>query len=272
LIAPYFMERKLPVSRLEAVIHHYGKVDAEREDTKKTYYLRLAEEECAAHPGDSQCLFNLMSQARVAGEWEKALAAAEAYMKLVKDVPLTVLLTAAMAHQQEGRHEEALIPLQTILKAHPEHALALSRLPLSLAILGRIEESRVALEKAIAAEPGFTSSYITLAEIEGQLGHFDEARGALRRGIAANPEEERLWQSLVLLDIQHQQEALAVADAWEAVQTLPSGGSGQWHALVAGYLLKVGRTDQARSVLGLGLQAFPGHESLKRLAAMAAGA
>ncbi len=265
MLTPYFEAKRVPVGRLEAVIHHYGKVDLAREEAKKAYYLRLTEEEATAHPGDTQRLFNFMSQAQVAGEWDKALAAAEAYMQLVQVTPVAVLLTAAMAHQQGGRHDAALDQLQAILKKHPNHTLALNQVPISLAFLGRIDESLAALEKAIALEPGFTTSYLTLAEILGQLGRFDEARDALRRGIAFNPEEERLRQILVTLDIQHGREAMAVSDAWEAIRAIPSGGRGHWHALVAAYFLNDGKAAHARSVLNLGLLAFPGHERLQHL-------
>ena len=269
LLNPYFHGKKLPIGRLEAVIHHYGKVDPSREDAKKAYYLRLAEEEAAAHPGDSQCQFNLMCQAHIAEDWEKALAAAETYLKLSREVPLTVHMIAAMAHQKARRHQAAVNHLETILASQPDHPMALSQLPLSLIFLGRVEESRAALQKAIALQPGFPPPYISLAEIEGREGHFDAAREVLRKGLDHNPQEERLWQSLVMLDLQHQEEPQAVADAWEAIQALPSGGGGQWHALVGGFLLKSGEVEQARAVLAMGLKAFPEHDSLRRLDSLA---
>lgn len=270
MLTPYFEAKKLSVGHLEAVIHHYGKVDPGREEAKTAYYLRLAEEESAAHPGDPQRLFNFMSQAQVAGEWEKALVAADTYMQQARETPIAVLLTAAMAHQQAERHDMAVGYLQTILKAHPDHAFALNQLAISLTSMGRIGESLAALEKAIALEPGFTTSYLSQAEILGQLGRFEEAREALRKGIAFNPEEERLRQILVTLDIQHEREVMAVSDAWEAIRAIPSGGGGHWHALVAAYLLDAGQVAHARSVLKLGLLAFPKHERLQQLSDQAA--
>ena len=232
LLAPYFTERRLPVRNLNAVIHHFGKVDAVREVEKACYYLHLAREEAKQHPRSQQVHFNLMLQASIAQEWGLALETALALTRMQKATPATVLATLALAHIHFDRHEEALPHLQRLLKEHPGHPLASRQLPQSLAALGRMDEARASLLKA------------------------------LKRA----PEEEALHVQMIAFDLQFGQQAQAAADAWAAIRALPEGGGGHWHALVAAFLLQAGQDQQGRAVLDQGLRLHPTHEGLQRLA------
>lgn len=265
LLDPFLENRGIPIATAEPVIHHYGKVLLEREAYKKDFYLKLTEEEVLRDPTNHQAHFNLMMQAMVAGEWRTCLKAAETYTKLKRDAPYLVFLAMGMAHQNLGNPALALQWLDQLLAAAPDHTVALTYRAHNLAALGRLDEARAALEKAIASQPGFSVSYINLAELEGQVGRYAEARSALIRGIAANPTEERLFNSVVQLDLGHMGTAQAAADAWEAIQALPRGGRGEWHRLVAVSLLKEGKAGPALAVIRMGLEAFPGNEGLERL-------
>jgi tetratricopeptide (TPR) repeat protein len=232
LLTPYFTERRLSVSTLKAVIHHYGKLDDGREADKASYYLRLARTEVERHPRSPQAQFNLMTQASVAGDWDLALLSATSFMKLQKTVPPSVLATIAMAHLNAGRHAGALPHLQRLLKEHPGHPLASRQIPQVLVALGRL----------------------------------GEARDHLKKGLEANPRDPALHDQRIALDLQEGQPAQAAADAWDSLRVLPTGGSGHWHALVAAFLLQAGQERQGRAVLDQGLSLHPAHEGLRRLA------
>jgi len=234
MLTPYFAERRLPVGTLAAVIHHYGKLEEDRETQKATYYLRLAQAEVARHPRSPQAHFNLMTQASVAGDWEQALNSGTTFTRLQKKVPASVLATIAMAHLHAERPAEALPHLQRLMKEHPGHPLAARQLPRVLSALGRS----------------------------------DEARARLLKGLEATPQDAALRDQLIALDLQEDQPARAAADAWEALRVLPDGGAGHWHALVAAFLMQAGQTPQGRAVLDQGLQRHPAHEGLRRLAGM----
>jgi tetratricopeptide (TPR) repeat protein len=265
LMDPYLEARGIPIERATPVIHHYGKVLLEREAYKKDFYLRLTEEEVVRDPTNHQAHFNLMMQAMVAGEWRTCLKAAETYTKLKRDAPYLVFIAAGTSQQHLGHHAEALHWLDQLLTAEPDHAVALTHKAHSLAALGRLDEARACLERAMAAMPSFAVAFINLAELEGQVGRYPEARAALIRGIAANPGEEKLFNSIIQLDLGHVGAAQAAADAWEAIQALPQGGKGDWHRLVAASLLKEGKAAPALAVIRMGLERFPGHEGLLRL-------
>jgi tetratricopeptide (TPR) repeat protein len=271
LLDPCLVRKKLPIGQLGAVIHHYGKVDPEREKAKSAYYLALAERDAAEHPADLDRQFNLMAQAYAAGRWEQALAAGWAVIRgggqAGRGVPHAARTTVAMACQQLGRHQEALAPLQEVLRIEPGHPLALCRLPLSLAALGRGEEGRPYLARAMRSHPEDPVPHVVLAEIEERGGRLPQAREALLAAIARDPMAARLRQGLVELDLRHGLEAQAAADALEALRALPGQGEGHWHALAASFLLRSGHARPGKAVLDLGLAAFPEHPGLCALAA-----
>jgi len=272
VLDPWFRRKGLPTGSLRAVIHHFGKLDRDRERAKSSYYLDLAQREAAEHPRDPDRQFNLMVQAETAGQWETALAAGLAILKLARKVPHAVHAAIALAYQRQGRHEAALEHLDAILRAQPGHALAHCRLACSLAALGRPEEAREHLGQAMAALPDDSGPWLDLCALEERAGRPGPAREALRGAIARRPQDPGLRQGLVELDLRHRMEDQAAADAMEALRALPGEGGGHWHALAAGALLKAGHGKPGRAVLELGLAAFPDHPGLRGLAAALPGA
>lgn len=267
LLDPYFRRKKLPIGDLDAVIHHYGKLDGAREEAKKVYYLALAEQDAADHPLDVDRQFLVMAQAEIARKWDKALEAGLAVMRVgPRELPPAVPITVANAYHELGRDQEALPHLQRVLKSQPDNPLALWRLALSLVVLGRGEEARPHLARAMAAHPDDQMPYLVLCDLEQGAGRLAEARAALRSAIARHDQDPRLRQALIEMDLRHQMHAQAAADAMEALRALPDQGGGQWHALAAGFLLQSGHRRPGKAVLDLGLAAFPDHEGLRRLA------
>ncbi|MDR3670820.1 MAG: glycosyltransferase [Holophaga sp.] len=263
----YFKRKKLPIGHLGSVIHHYGKLDGAREAAKSAYYLDLTEWDAADHPEDADRQFNLMVQAELAGQWEKALAAGLAFTRAWPVIPAAVRTTLAMAHQRLGHPQEALPHLAQVLQAEPDHLLALCRLAVSLEALGRGEEGRACLDRAMLAHPESPMPYLTRCELEEQAGRPAQARQAMGAAIERQPRNPRLRQELVDLDLRQHKLAQAAADAMEALRALPGQGGGQWHALAAGFLLTAGHAGPGRAVLDLGLAAFPDHAGLRALAA-----
>ncbi|HEX9081519.1 MAG TPA: glycosyltransferase [Holophagaceae bacterium] len=271
VLVPYFLRRGLAIGALDAVVHHYGKVDYERERQKLAFYLDLAEKDAAAHPLNEQCQFNLMLQAYAAGQWSTSVRAGAAFARLKAQVPLVVYTTVGMAHQKLGAHASAVTCFETVLKYHPDHALSLQRLAISLLELRRADEARRHLETALATNPQFGPAHFAVALVEETTGRIPEARAALQRGLQQLPDHERMHFALIQLDLRHHLEAQAASDAWASLSVLPRGGGGHWHALVAAFLLKEGHGDQGRAVLRQGLSLFPEHPGLKRLLTLAEG-
>jgi tetratricopeptide (TPR) repeat protein len=257
LAEEFFKAKGLRLGFLEAVIHHYGKVDPDKDRAKQGEYTRLAKVEAAADPGSAIAHYNVVQQGLLVEDWEAVLASAQAYLRLVPKVPMMIYLGAARALQGLGRPSESLKYLDAMLADQPRHAVALCAKGESLEVLGRKEEAQVCFLGAVDAEPGFTLPFLRLARLLDGLGRPAEARQVLEAGLDQNPLDEVLWGELVGLSARRTPER-APADAWDAVQAVPDGGKGIWHQLVAVALLARGDRSGARLVAERGLQAFPG--------------
>lgn len=269
LLDPCFERQRLPILSLDAVIHHFGKVDLTREEEKKVRYLRMALDEAERHPEDKQCQHNLIMQASIANDWSLVIARAKAYLKRSSRPPLPVLTNLALAYQQTGEPAESVSILNRILAADPKHPFALCSLSLAFAAMGRSKEALEAVDRALRHHPTLPTAWLALAEVRKSMGQHPEARTALKQGIEICPKDPALRTKQVQLDLQMGLNEQAVADAWAALLVIPRCGEGQWHALVASDLLKLGHSAEGKMVLDLGLKSFPNHPVLNRLKAMA---
>lgn len=265
LLDPYFHRRKLPIGALDAVIHHFGKVDLAREEAKKTQYLQMALDAAQADPRNHQYQFNVMLQAAVAKDWELAIRAGTTWLKLSPAPKASGLVTLAVAYQGAGRVEESIPLFRRILALEPDHPTALCRLALSLAALDQPDEALEMLEGALQRHPDLPAVWLAIVNILSAMRRPDDTREVLKRAVAACPKDPSLRTKQIELDQQLGLQAQAVADAWAALRAIPSCGGGQWHHLVASNLLDSGHAPEARVVVDLGLKAFPGHPELEAL-------
>lgn len=264
LAEQYFLERGLPMAKLEAVIHHYGKVDAEQDQAKQLEYTRLAVLEAEAHPRDPLAQYNLVQQALLVEDWNSVLKAAQTYLGLADRVPMMIYLGASRALLHLGRPQEALPYLDTMLAKQTTHVVALDAKGEVLDRLGRKDEAQTCFLTAMEADPAFTLPFLHLARMLEGLGDYSTARSVLEAGLDQNPKDRVLWTELVGLSARRAPQRVA-ADAWDALQALPGEGKGIWHQLVIQALLARDERKDARRVLDLGLKAFPGNPELLTL-------
>lgn len=272
LLDPFFMERNLPIRDLDAVIHHFGKLMADREAKKGRYYLDLALQDARREPANHQFHFNIVQQGLMAKDWPVVLAAAETYLKLQTWIPSIILLGAGIALHGLSRDQEALAHLDRLLKEIPNHAMALTQRGISLAMLGRVEEARASFRKAIRAQPGFMMPFVNLMELEMKTGQVEAARKVVEEGLALCPSDVLLLQGQVKLDLFAKDVESAVLHARTALARCPQGGEGLWHRLAALAEQKEGKTEQAVAILRVGLEVFPRDPDLARLLADFSGA
>lgn len=266
LAEEFFQRKQLAIGQLEAVIHHYGKVDPERDRAKQLEYTRLAKEEAEAFPEDSVRHYNVVQQGLLVEDWGAVLASAEAYLRLQDKVPMMIYLGAARALQAQNRFQESLGYLEAMLREQPRHPVALCAKAESLEGLGREDEAQLCLLAALEADAEFTLPFLRLARLLDRQGRSAEARQVLEAGLDQNPLDEVLWGELVGLGAKRWPEQVA-ADAWDALRAVPAGGKGIWHQLVVHALLGLGDREAAHLVITKGLEAFPGHSELLALQA-----
>lgn len=265
LAEQYFQQKGLPTGRLEAVIHHFGKVDAQRDAIKQREYTRLAKEEVRCHPGDSMAHYNLVQQALQVDDWEAVRDSARAYLRLSERVPMMIYLGAAQACLHLGDPAAGLPYLDAMLTQQPGHAVALDARGEVLAELGRMDEAQASFLAALESDPGFTLPFLHLSRLLDEGGNAASARSVLEAGLDQNPQDLALWTALVGRSAAREPNRVA-GDAWDAIQALPEGGEGVWHLIVIHALLAQGEQADARLVLARGLMAFPNHPELKAMA------
>jgi glycosyltransferase involved in cell wall biosynthesis len=182
------------IARLDAVIHHYGKLFSDREDYKVRYYFQLAAAEAEKDPTDERALYNLLQQAMAAKQWEVALGAAQRNIQLHHEkVEPFVLYGGGLVLQELGRHEEAIKYFDLLLGSVPTHSLAMLRKGFSYGAIGNINEGRKFMTKAIELAPNYIPGHGYLAELELRVGNFGTARNIALGAIKLAPTEPALY-------------------------------------------------------------------------------
>lgn len=95
---------------------------------------------------------------------------------------------AALALWQAGRHAEALVQAQALLRQHPQVALLHTLEGLCHASLGDREKALDAHRQALTLAPGVAGNYNNVGNALNTLGHYEKAMHALRRALALQPD------------------------------------------------------------------------------------
>ncbi|MDR2562184.1 MAG: glycosyltransferase [Holophagales bacterium] len=106
--------------------------------------------------------------------------------------------------------------------------------------------------------------YSQMAEHELATGRFDAARQLALKGLESVPREPLLYDLLIKIEMGRDNLQQAAQDALKGLQNCQAS-SPLWYRLAAVYLGKVGERHTAKSILDLGLKAFPGDPDLVRL-------
>ncbi|MDR1840642.1 MAG: glycosyltransferase [Holophagales bacterium] len=255
-LEPWFEKHGYIVHTLEVIIHHFGKIDVQRDLAKQHVYLELARREALENPGDPVVHGNVLQEALMLEDWSTVLESAQTYLKLKGAAPVLVHLGGAKALIESGRPGEALDFLAPIDdQAAPDPAV-LDMKAEAFQSLGMVQEAVDACLLSMDTDPGYTAPYIRLSRILDSEGDMENARKVLEAGLDQNTRDIRLWEALVGLSSKHR-DARVTQDAWHAIQAAPKGGQGIWHMLVAQVLKGQGDIDEAISVLEMGLVSFP---------------
>jgi len=255
-LEPWLEKNGYKIDTLEVIIHHFGKIDTQRDLAKQITYLELARQEVVDDPDDPIAHGNVLQEALMLEDWPTVLESAQAYLKLRGAAPLMVRLGGAKALIATGRPDEALefiAPADN--QAEPDPAVLEIKAE-ALQALDRLQEAVDTCLCSINSDPNYTASFIRLAKILDAEGDTETARQIIEAGLDQNTRDVRLWEMLVGLSSKYR-DARVVQDAWYAIQAVPNGGQGIWHMLVAQVLNSQGDVEEAISVLEMGLSAFP---------------
>ncbi len=193
------------------------------------------------------------------------------------------------AIQLQGRHEQALLPLQTAAALWPEDAQTHCNLGLVLKDLGRFVEAeasyRRALElapadadlnnnlgvmrraqgrfveaeihyrRALQSNPTFVRAYSNLSNVLQDLGRFAEAEASCRRALEIDPTYDEGYNNLGAL--QHAQDQLPAAESSfrQALEINPANGEA--HKNLGTLLQQEGRLTEAEACYRRALPLLP---------------
>jgi predicted TPR repeat methyltransferase len=108
-----------------------------------------------------------------------------------------------------GRAAEALVELEAVLAAEPQHVDAWCHRAAALTELGRDAASLDCAERALALDADSGNATFRRGHALERLRRFDEAQAAFERVVALQPQDAAAWHRLGLL--QHRQGKLAEA-------------------------------------------------------------
>jgi Flp pilus assembly protein TadD len=83
---------------------------------------------------------------------------------------------------RQGRAEDAIVPLQDVLKRHPDAGRAHLELGCVLLALDRVTDAAASLERAVALDAGNSRAHLLLGKAYLRLGKNDAAEEQLRQG------------------------------------------------------------------------------------------
>ncbi|MCA9039220.1 MAG: tetratricopeptide repeat protein [Planctomycetaceae bacterium] len=96
---------------------------------------------------------------------------------------------AAVALKDEGNLDQAVVLLEEIVTADPDHKLAHSALAVYLQKLNRMEEAVAHAKRVVEIDPNDNFSYTQLSIICQRCGMIQEAEDALARANMKNPRQ-----------------------------------------------------------------------------------
>ncbi len=265
LLHPFFRAQGIAIRPLEAVIHHYGKLNRALEAEKAKAYFALCLQALEANPNDPQALYNVVQQALQAQAWEVAVTHAERFRAQQSGESPLILYAGGFALLQLQRPAEALPWFERLLRQLPKHTLGLLHQASCLTALGRVEDARRSLKDAITLQPTLSQAYLNLAELEHRCGQTDIAQAILQLGFQTCAKDRLFLHGAVLFDLWTQDLTAAMTHAVQALEVYPEGGEGVWHQLKALRLHSQGQVAQALAAVERGLAVRPGDADLLRL-------
>jgi len=210
-----------------------------------------------------------MQQAAEAKMWDLALRSADACLRISPNSNSYVLCGRALALQELGRFEEAIIQSDALLAQRPEHTPALLLKSISLVELGNIDQGRRTMQRAIEAQPGFAPAYIYLASWDIKENKMDAAKKHLAAAQKIAPSEPMIYDKLLYIELLEGNHLGAAKTAAQAIKACPGGGDGSWENCVYQYYsqmaeheLASGNLDSARQLALQGLESVPNEPHL----------
>lgn len=254
----------LRVAKSPLVLHHFGKLDWDREKEKRELYLLLAKRKYQEQPHDFKSRFDYAIQLFVA---ERFAETAEVLQATVRDHPLCgesayVYLGRAL-HALE-RFSEAAAAFRRALEINPHNPLTHYFLGEALRETKEPTAAADAYRRAAELGPHLSAPYLGLSNLAWWESRRQESLALLRRCAELDPRNPAILELLAarLISTQRYEEALPYCHS--LIREYPEE-SDHWFVFLTLYYHKTGDIREAIRVLREGLAAYPDHARLRQL-------
>jgi len=185
---------KIPVSSCKVIVHHYGKLDQEREAQKDEEYYLLGKKKYESDPTNMKNIYELAKQAHVLGKHGEAVALWLELLSLIEagpqsvgsreiakasydDLKSEIYIQLAAANLSLDRYEEALDTARKAMRGKIKlkeyvHVYAHCEI-----IAGSLERAFDVLEELLKTMPDYAPALVLTAIIFSLEGKKEEAQG-----------------------------------------------------------------------------------------------
>ncbi len=167
----------IPVRPCGVVVHHYGKLNQERENVKGEHYYDLGKQKLAEDPDNLKYLHELATQAQHLDRYDEAAGLWKKLIRSTQDKPVADfyfnLGYVEMMLEQYGPAAEASRRALNLDPGLKEAALNLANCAL---IMGNTDEASRVIQDILAGTPGYPPALLLLAALHIMKGEFEAAK------------------------------------------------------------------------------------------------
>ncbi|MGQ9569633.1 MAG: glycosyltransferase [Thermodesulfovibrionales bacterium] len=170
LVEPSLRKAGIEIKRCDIPIHHYGRLNKERDILKEEIYYELGKTKLQEKGDDIQALSELAVTAGTVGKYEEAI---ELWQKVISIKPdfVKAYINLGYIYLQIGRFEDALAISKKAVELAPDHKESLLNYASSEIYSGDIKKAILTLENLLNKIPEFPPAIGVLAVayiIEGE--------------------------------------------------------------------------------------------------------
>ncbi len=246
--------------------HGWGKIEERQGNLGRAAELYLKGTKAAPHPGEDSC-FLWHSLGSVLLQYRRLDRALAAFDEGLKRRPSSsrLLLGAAIARSQLGRHEDARGLFLRSVQSDPAHAHAWQAWGVMESRLSNTDVARDLYRRGLRRCPDHVALWQASAKLEAAAGQGERARALFRMGAerCARSSTASLLLAWAYFEM-HQGKLRDTAALLKRAATL-GGHEGELHHIKALAALKGGRRDEAQREVERGLEREPTHAPLYRV-------
>lgn len=182
---------KIPILRCKIAVHHYGKLDVEKELKKGEEYYYLGKMKYENNPTDISYINELAKQAQVLGKYEESVDLWLKLIALLKADPHNyqemsrisygepiseIYIQLAAAYLMLDRYEEALMAARNMIEATPKIKEYIHIYAHCEIIAGSLDRAASALKELLATTADYVPALFMIAVIDCLEGKTEHAR------------------------------------------------------------------------------------------------